>query len=204
VSEEFTEANGQQQEKLRDASSLATELLMPSTKPAAICQSLRHTFRQRVYTPAVTVWMFILQVLSADHSCQQSVGRLNAWRVDRGLPRVSTETTSYCRARGRLPETLFERLLAWTAERCQKARDEAWLFQGRVVEMLDGWTVTMADSEENQQEYPQMTKPEARMWVSHCANDRRFLVSDRRDQPHRDRAVQGKANWRDFPVSVDF
>ena len=38
-----------------------------------------------------------------------------------------------------------------------KPPTEAWLFHGRIVEMVDGWTVTMADTPENQEEYPQMT-----------------------------------------------
>jgi len=105
----------------------------------------------------VVVWMFITQVLSADHGCQQAVTRFNAYRVARGLWKVSSETTAYCKARCRLPEQLFERLLAWTAKRCEEVRSDAWLFHGRIVEMVDGWTVTMADTEENQEVYPQMT-----------------------------------------------
>jgi putative transposase len=118
---------------------------------------MEYKFRDRIYNPMITVWMFISQVLSADHSCQQAVTRFNAWRVARGLLRVSSETTSYCKSRCRLPEALFERLLAWTSQRCEQATDQAWLFHGRVVEMVDGWTVTMADTLENQEEYPQMT-----------------------------------------------
>jgi hypothetical protein len=117
---------------------------------------MEYKFRDRIYNPMITVWMFISQVLSADHSCQQAVTRFNAWRVARGLRRVSSETTSYCKARCRLPEALFERLLAWTSQQCEQATDQAWLFRGRVVEMVDGWTVTMADTPENQEEYPQM------------------------------------------------
>src|SRR6056297_3410142 len=59
-------------------------------------------------------------------------------------------------ARGKLPEQLFERLLAWTSKRCDEATNGAWIFKGRLVEMVDGWTVTMADTKENQQQYPQM------------------------------------------------
>lgn len=101
--------------------------------------------------------MFITQVLSADHSCQQAVTRLNAYRVARSLLKVSSQTTSYCKARCRLPEELFEHLLAWTSRRCEEATNETWLFHERIVEMVDGWTVTMAGSEENQKAYPQMT-----------------------------------------------
>jgi hypothetical protein len=133
------------------------DFLLPQVAVLRLCDDLEHEFRDRIYNPMITVWMFISQVLSADHSCQQAVTRFNAWRVAKGLLRVSSETTSYCKARGRLPEALFERLLAWTSQRCEQATDEAWLFRGRVVEMVDGWTVTMADTPENQEEYPQMT-----------------------------------------------
>jgi putative transposase len=155
VPTQFTARTQQHKSNFQDASSLVTELLMPSARVSKICDDLGYEFRERIYTPMVTVWMFILQVLSADHSCQQSVARFNAWRVARGLLRVSSETTSYCKARCRLPEALFERLLAWTAQRCQEATHETWRFRGRIVEVVDGWTVTMADSDENQEEYPQ-------------------------------------------------
>ena len=34
-----------------------------------------------IYTPAVTVWVFLSQCLSPDHSCRDAVARLIAWRV---------------------------------------------------------------------------------------------------------------------------
>lgn len=153
---ENTDSSADTQSKLRSASTLVTDLLLPNLEVQRICSELAHNFRSRVYDPAVTVWLFIMQVLSADHSCQQAVTRFNAWRVAKGLPRVSSKTTAYCKARGRLPEALFEKLLSWTAKRCEEATDQAWLFGNRIVEMVDGWTVTMADTDENQQEYPQM------------------------------------------------
>jgi hypothetical protein len=143
------------QSKLRSAKTLCLDLLLPTPAITKICDEIGHAFRACSYTPMVVVWMFITQVLARDHSCQQAVTRLNAWRVACGLAKVSSETTSYCKARGRLPEELFERLLAWTARKCEEITSEAWLFQGRIVEMVDGWTVTMADTLENQQEYPQ-------------------------------------------------
>ena len=68
----------------------------------------------------------------------------------------SSTTTAYCKARCRLPEELFERLLTWTSSRCEEVASDKWMFNDRVVEMVDGWTVTMADTEENQNEYPQL------------------------------------------------
>ena len=49
------------------------------------------TTRDRVFTPAVTLAVFLGQVLSDDHSCQAALDRLIAWRLARGpaavLPR---------------------------------------------------------------------------------------------------------------------
>ena len=153
--DQFTASSAEVQSKLRSVSSLVVDMLLPSSQVESICRELDFEFRDRIYTPMVTVWMFITQVLSADHSCQQAVTRLNSWRTARGLSRCSSETTSYCQARRRLPEKLFERLLDWTATRCNEATLGEWLFHGREVDLVDGSTVTMADTPENQQAYPQ-------------------------------------------------
>jgi hypothetical protein len=141
--------------KQQKISKTVLDLLLPSVQVNRICDEIVHPRRERIYTPAVVIWMFITQVLAKDHSCQQAVTRLNSWRVARGLKRVSSDTTSYCQARIRLPEKLFTQLVQWTAGQCGEAVDQAWLFHGRVVEMVDGWTVTMADTVDNQREYPQ-------------------------------------------------
>lgn len=134
----------------------AIDLLMPSRSVAKTCDDVGHEFRACIYTPMITVWLFIGQVLSKDHSCQQTVNRFNAFRVSKGLKRVASKTAAYCKARCRLPEELFERLLAETAVKCEEVADEEWLFCDRVVELVDGWTVTMADTSENQKAYPQI------------------------------------------------
>ena len=38
----------------------------------------------RIYSPLVTLWIFLGQVLSADHSCRAAVARLIAHRLSRG------------------------------------------------------------------------------------------------------------------------
>src|SRR5947207_12945108 len=41
----------------------------------------------RIYSPLVTLWVFLGQVLSADHSCRAAVARLIAHRLARGQDR---------------------------------------------------------------------------------------------------------------------
>lgn len=61
----------------------------------------------RIYSPLVTLWVFLSQVLSQDHSCRAAVARLIAHRVSRGQGPCSSETGAYCQARKRLPEEFF-------------------------------------------------------------------------------------------------
>ena len=59
-----------------------------------------------IYTPAVTIWVFLSQCLSPDHSCREAVSRLVAWRVAQGRRRCSPDTSAYCTARDALPESV--------------------------------------------------------------------------------------------------
>src|SRR5690242_1548654 len=122
---------------------------------AAACRAVHHTWRERVYTPWITLSLFLSQVLSEDHSCDEAVDRFQKARYDRGLPPVSPETTSYCEARARLPEGLFWELVHGTGRTIHEKADRSWLFHGRAVKIVDGSTVVMPDTAANQAAYPQ-------------------------------------------------
>jgi putative transposase len=109
-----------------------------------------------VYTPAVTVWVFLSQCLSADHSCVEAVAGLIAWRLTRGLPACSARTGAYCTAREDLPEEVCSRLMRETGHAVEEAAPRAWRWHGHRVLDVDGSTFTMPDTPENQAEYPQV------------------------------------------------
>jgi|SoiMethySBSTD1v2_1073268.scaffolds.fasta_scaffold384953_2 Transposase DDE domain len=112
-------------------------------------------FRHRLYTPAVTLWTFLSQLLDPDPSCRQAVARFLAWRVAQGLPCCSPENSAYCKARSRLPEELLARLTRNTGQQVLDDADGAWLWQGRPVKVVDGTGLSMPDTPANQKEYPQ-------------------------------------------------
>jgi len=60
-------------------------------------------WKDRIYTPLVTLWVFLSQVLSADHSCRAAVARLIAHLISQGEKPCSAQTGAYCQARERLP-----------------------------------------------------------------------------------------------------
>src|SRR5581483_6637384 len=77
------------------------------------------------------------------------------WRHDRKLPRVATDTSSYCDARGRLPEQLAWDLVRETGRSIHQNAKQSWLFHGRSVKIVDGSSVVMPDTPRNQRAYPQ-------------------------------------------------
>ena len=117
--------------------------------------SIQFVWKDRVYTPLVTLWVFLGQVLSADHSCRAAVARLIAHRTSQGLSSCSSETGAYCQARKRLPEQFFSDVARHTGQTLDSNSDAGWLWKKRRVYLFDGTTVTMPDTEKNQKEYPQ-------------------------------------------------
>jgi hypothetical protein len=115
-------------------------------------------FRERIFTPAVTLWTFLSQVLDADHCCRQAVARLLAWRTATGLPPCSADTGAYCKARGRLPEAMLRDLTYQTGRDLMDKADEEWLWKGRRVKVVDGTGLSMPDTPENQRAYPQSSR----------------------------------------------
>jgi hypothetical protein len=120
------------------------------------CRRWSHSFRDRVYTPWVTLGIFLSQILSEDQSCDDALEHFQKFRYDQGLPAVASGTTSYCEARRRLPEELVWDLARRTGHTLPHQAPDAWLFRGRVVKIVDGTTVLMPDTPENQAAYPQL------------------------------------------------
>ena len=113
-------------------------------------------FNDRIYTPLVTLWVFLSQVLSADHSCRAAVANLIAHRLARGQEACSAETGAYCQARKRLPEKFFSDVARHTGQALDAQSHRGWLWKGRPVYIFDGSTVTMPDTPKNQAAYPQI------------------------------------------------
>jgi len=96
------------QARRRDDLYFAT--LLPENLIMRAFGAARARWQGWVYTPAVTVWVFLSQCFSPDHSCREAVARLMAWRVSQGLSPCSAQTGAYCTARGDLPEEALHTL----------------------------------------------------------------------------------------------
>ncbi len=112
---------------------------------------------QDVYTPAITLWAFLSQVLfkGEQRSCVAAVSRVVVLCVALGRGPCSDNTGAYCRARAKLPVTVIRRLALTVADGCEEKLPRHWLWKRRHVHLVDGTTVSMPDTVENQAAYPQ-------------------------------------------------
>ncbi len=113
--------------------------------------------RERLLPPTETLAMFMAQTLNADRSCQNAINEFSVRRVADGLRACSTSTAAYCRARKRLPQSMVSSLVCFTGQAMTTSAPSAWTWQGRPVRLVDGTTVLMADTPQNQAAFPQLT-----------------------------------------------
>ena len=114
--------------------------------------------RERIFTPKVTFWAFVSQVLDVGSACRDAVRRVEAWwrwmQKDR-TGEAPLSPSAYCQARARLEMQTLRLLhghLAWSLDR-RVTSAQLWL--GRKVKIVDGTTLSRPDTPGNQQSWPQ-------------------------------------------------
>jgi len=143
-------------EELQSAKRMPFRQLLDAQRIMAALQRAGMNFRERVFDPLTTLWAFLSQaVASKESSCEDAVSRVLAERVANNQPACSADTSSYCKARGRLTESLISDLARETGQELARKAAPEWLWKGRHVTIVDGSTVEMADTPENQAAYPQ-------------------------------------------------
>ena len=166
-------ASAQQQQRVlhhaNSADSYAIFNLLTGPQLLDRVEALLPDHRERQFPPTETLSMFIAQTLSADGSCQQAVDDAAVKRLVGGLKPCSTNTSGYCQARARLPLPIISTLVRQTGKII--AEDSAatwWHWRNRQVRLVDGATVTLPDTPENQNAYPQPSNQKAGLGFPIC------------------------------------
>lgn len=122
--------------------------------------------RERLFPPTETLSMFLAQALKPDRSCQGIVNDAAVKRLLHGLPRCSTKTGAYCKARLRLPLDMVSGMTIATGRLIAATVPDKWRWFGRRVRLVDGTTVTLPDTPANQATYPQQSGQKPRPGLS--------------------------------------
>jgi putative transposase len=113
------------------------------------------TLARSFWTPALTLWAFLGQVLGADKSCRQAVANVLMSLALSHEP-ADIDTGLYCRARAKLSPIVMRRLAVHMGQGLERAAPKEWLWKNRPVNLIDGSTSRLADTEENQKAFPQL------------------------------------------------
>ena len=128
---------------------------LTSPELLSIVEDLLPEHRERSFPPTETLSMFLSQAMNADRSCQNIVNEVALTRTLYGLSSCSSNTGSYCKARQRLPLSMVSELVRHTGRQMANTAPRPWNWKGRPVRLVDGTTVELPDTKENQQAYPQ-------------------------------------------------
>ncbi len=142
-------------QKFTQSLGLPFQEVLPEQVIQESIDELKIKHRRRLFDPFVTLWAFLSQVLDVDKSCHNAVSRVIAYLAGECVEIPSTDTSAYCQARSRLPEKLLEKLFGRVAQKLQDKVKSEHLWCGRHVKVIDGSTVSMPDTVENQSCYPQ-------------------------------------------------
>lgn len=110
--------------------------------------------RERIFTMENTFHLFLWQVLSMS-SCAAAVQKLLLRLSIASRKKASPSSSAYCQARGRMPQVALQRILGVITTALESKVCEEHQWQGRSVKIVDGTTVSMPDTPENQSKYPQ-------------------------------------------------
>jgi hypothetical protein len=111
--------------------------------------------RQRIFSMPVTFWAFLSQILSPNSSCREAVRKVGALLHLEHNRQIDEDTSAYCQARLRLPLEMLEKVGLRVANGLENMSPLASRWQGRVVKIVDGTTLSMPDTATNQKRWPQ-------------------------------------------------
>jgi hypothetical protein len=131
------------------------ELLGSCLAGLAELSSAQAARRERPYSVRRTWWCFLWQMLQCNVPCRDVVRQLQAMLALEERRNVDEGTSAYCQARARLPEPLLHAALQRSAQAAGQRSRVAGTLQDRIVKVIDGTTLSLPDTPENQALYPQ-------------------------------------------------
>ena len=114
--------------------------------------------RERIFTPRLTFFAFLDQVLHPEASCRSALDQILTYY--QSLPRypaITPDTSAYCQARARWSEAELIAIRRDLAQRPALHGDTLLLGipGGRALKVVDGTTFNLPDTPKNQAAYPQ-------------------------------------------------
>lgn len=140
-----------------------------------LCEEIEIEFREREFTPAITLSLFVSQCLSRGDACSTVVTKFNRERKRQGQSPCCEDASAYCKARGKLTVELIDRLGKRIVDLLRAKAQTQWKWNELNVYLVDGLVFRAPDTQANQEIYPQPSTqkeglgfPQVRAVVTTC------------------------------------
>jgi len=138
-----------------DSSMAELGALFHDILPAEWLASITSDIRECIFTQTVVFWAWLSQVFEQNESCAKALALVEGWCKTNGESRPTFDTSAYCKARLRLPDEVLDEVHK-KIESFAEARVEGHhLWHGLRLKAIDGTSVKLMDTPENQAAYPQ-------------------------------------------------
>jgi hypothetical protein len=113
--------------------------------------------RERPFSERRTFWCLTLQMLAGHASCDKIVREVQALFAasHQGRKHISSCNSAFCQARARLPEGKLHTAIEHTAKTASQLAPSEELIPGKRLLLIDGTTLTLPDTPENQKQFTQ-------------------------------------------------
>jgi len=111
--------------------------------------------RERLFPQVLTFWAWASQLLEQNESCAKALTLIQKWFCGAGLKPPAFDTSGYCKARKRLPVEFLDAVRGKIETHGEARVEDHHLWYGHRLKAIDGTSVKLMDTQENQELYPQ-------------------------------------------------
>lgn len=138
----------------------------PDGQVESLCKKHGVNYRKRMFSPEVTMKLWLSQIISGGASCSEAVARLSAYYTQKGRE-MSTRTGGYVQARQRLQIEIIKDLVRLSARRLEGECRDYWLID-RPVWTVDGTASVAADTDSICETLPKSKQRDAEFRLPHA------------------------------------
>lgn len=111
--------------------------------------------RKRMFPQVIVFWAWAAQLLEFNSSCNKALTLIQSWYSNAKLKAPEFNNSSYCRARIRLSNEFLDEVGSQVKSYAESRIEDHHLWYGHRLKAIDGSSIRLMDSAQNQQEYPQ-------------------------------------------------
>lgn len=142
-------------EKILENSITDLGVLFSDIIPIDWLDNTANDLRKRIFPRVITFWAWASQVLEQNESCAKALTLIQNWYCKAELDVPAFDTSGYCKARKRMPTEFLDEIIGKIESYSTARVEDHHLWYGHKLKAIDGTSVKLMDTPENQSSYAQ-------------------------------------------------